>query len=378
MPWNEVKLMTQRKHLIEGLLLPGINVSEICKTRGISRKTAYKWLKRYHEGGFLELADRSRKPNYSPLRVIKEIEDLVIQAHFDHPYWGPRKLRNFLMHQASYQDLPAPSTFSRILKRNDCEVIKSEKSAPATKRFERKEPNELWQMDFKGSFMTRAHRCFPLTIIDDYSRYSIGLQACGNERLESVKTVLINCFQQFGQPRQINVDNGNPWGNSHSDTPVMLTIWLIKHGIRLSHSSPYHPQTNGKDERFHRTLKLEVLYNKLYESCVDVQKAFDLWQHEYNYLRPHDALNGRPPVTRYCLSSTPYEEKTLPYDYNSGEVVRKVHSATGLFRFKGLRFRAGKGLCGEYISIRETSEPDEFSIFFIDTFIKKFKLEDGL
>ena len=126
--------------------------------------------------------------------------------------------------------------------------MKNFKSKPATIRFERSEPNELWQMDFKGSFMTILHRCYPLNILDDCSRFSIGLKACEHERLKPVKDCLIICFKTFGLPYQINADNGNPWGSSDLDSFTQFAVWLIKLGIRLSHSAPFHPQTKGKAE----------------------------------------------------------------------------------------------------------------------------------
>jgi len=214
---------------------------------------------------------------------------------------------------------------------------------------------------------------FILARIDDYSRYSVGLNACQNEQGDTVKTHLIRYFKEFGLPKQINVDNGNPWGSADLESHTALAIWLMKCGVRLSHSSPYHPQTNGKAERFHRTLKLEVLHNKLYKSCFDIQRTFDEWRHIYNYRRPHDALGGQAPYSRYVQSTRRFSGKPKPVEYDSSEVIRKVHS-TGMIRFKGSRYRVGKGLGGEYVAIRETDQEAEYSCFFMDLFIKKFTI----
>lgn len=370
MPWKQVELVMQRQELIEALLRPGANIQQICKKYNISRKTAYKWLNRYEVEGLNGLRDKSKAPQTHPNQTPREMEEEIIQTHKDYPYWGPRKLKHYLQNEIPGCVWPAVSTFSRILKEAGCEVIKNTKSAPAKKRFERSQANELWQMDFKGSFMTRLHRCYPLTIIDDYSRYSIGLKACENEQKQTVKTHLIACFKNYGLPEQINVDNGNPWGHSDLESYTSLGIWLMKQGIRLSHSAPYHPQTNGKDERFHRTLKLEVLHNRRYEQCAEVQDVFDSWRHIYNYKRPHDALGGQPPSHRYVESSRSYTDKPIKIHYEADEKVRRVQS-NGSIRFKGQRFRIGKALHGEDVAIRETEKDGEFSIFFIDLFIKK-------
>jgi len=378
MPWQEESVMCQRQRLIEQLLLPNANVSQICKQFNISRKTAYKWLKRYRTEGIEALQDVSRKPHCQPCKITAKMESVILDTHQTYPYWGPRKLRDYLLHVRGMKNIPAHTTFSRVLKRHNCCVINNMKSAPAKIRFERDTPNALWQMDFKGSFMTTVERCYPLTILDDYSRYSIGLKACRNEQSATVQSSLTAIFQDFGLPTQINVDNGNPWGAADLNSLTSLQVWLFKLGIRLSHSAPYHPQTNGKDERFHRTLKLEVLHNNVYQDCQKIQKAFNQWRDIYNYQRPHEALGGLPPSSRYQVSTRKFPTTLPQAEYESGTIVRRVDETSGLFSFKGNKYRAGKGLGGEYIALRETQYLDEFAIFFLDQFIKKIKLHRAI
>ena len=368
--------MSQRQRLIEQLLLPNANVSEICKFFKVSRKTAYKWLSRYRLGGLSSLVDRSKKPVSNPNRSSPEMEARIVQLHHENPYWGPRKLRDCLLHVQNMSDVPSHTTLGRVLKRQDCQVITSNKSKPATLRFEREQPNDLWQMDFKGSFMTGDRRCYPLTILDDCSRFSISLIACENETSDTVRRHLINIFHEFGLPAQINVDNGNPWGSADLTSYTSLQIWLMKLGIKVTHSAPFHPQTNGKDERFHRTLKLEVLHQKSY-SKNEIQDVFNAWRHKYNHERPHEALNGRPPAHKYHVSSRRFTEQPIPFEYQDG-IPKKVHNSNGTFRFKGECFKAGKAFNGEYIAIKETNNSDEFAIFFMDNFIKKIKLSEGV
>ena len=373
MPWNEVNLMKQRLQLIEDLLLPGANVSATCRAYNISTKTAYKWLNKYQEGGYEALANQSRAPKNRPLQTTQALEDTIVSTHHEFPYWGPDKLRHVLVDRG-ISSVPSATTIGRVLSRRHCKVIKSNRLDPATKRFERDEPNELWQMDFKGSFMTQLHRCYPLTIIDDHSRYSLEVRACGNEQTGTVKHHLFSCFKQYGLPLQINVDNGNPWGDAGLGGLTHLAVWMMKLGIRLTHSAPYHPQTNGKIERFHRTLKLEVLHHKQYQSCQHIQKTFDHWRHTYNYQRPHAALKGSVPSSRYYPSSRQFTGKLHLPAYGSGEIIRKVNDLHGTISFKGSQYRVGKGLCGEHIAIRETDSQQEYAIFFMDNFIKKIKL----
>ena len=144
-------------------------------------------------------------------------------------------------------------------------------------------------------------------------------------------------------------------------------------GIRLSHSAPFHPQTKGKAERFHRTLKLEVLHEKQYKSCADIQKTFDTWQHTYNYESPNDALGGKTPSSRYTASSLAFPDKLCEAEYDLGDIVRKV-DCLGIFKFKGNRYRAGVGFAGEYITIKETQKTESL-VSSLWIFIKKFNLK---
>jgi transposase InsO family protein len=378
MPWKEESVMSQKQKLIEKLLLPGANVTAISEEYQISRKTAYKWLKQYRVGGLDGLAERRRTPKRQPNRSSTEVEDAIIQTHKTFPYWGPYKLQQYLLNENTLSEIPSHPTIGQILKRHGCEVIKNNRPLPAKKRFEREYPNELWQMDFKGSFMTKVERCYPLTVLDDYSRFSIGLKACRDEKGQTVKSELTGIFKEFGLPQQINVDNGNPWGSADLESYTSLQIWLIKLGIRLTHSAPYHPQTNGKDERFHRTLKLEVLHHRCYGSLRDIQPVFDEWQHSYNFQRPHQGIGNKTPSSRYQASVRPFPDKILPIEYAEGDVVKKVSIEKGLISFKGHHYRAGKALAGEHVAIKETESPNQFAIFFMDTFIKKFTLNESV
>lgn len=376
MPWKECSIMTQRLKLIEQMLLPGSNIGELAASAGISRKTAYKWLSRYKERGFAGLADRSRSAISRPNRASSMTEEVVIELHHKFPYWGPYKLNQYLIHNQVLSAVPSHTTIGRILKRYDCEVIKSHRQQKAYTRFERSQPNDLWQMDFKGHFMLQSKRCHPLTIIDDHSRFSIALDGCLEQSGSLIETHLTRVFKEYGMPQQINTDNGSPWGSRGG--PSKLFIWLAKLGIELSYSRPYHPQTNGKDERFHRTLKLEVLHDREYRSLSSIQEAFDYWRHSYNFERPHQGIDNQTPSTRYQVSTRCFPDKMPEPEYSTDEVVKKACKKSALFRFKGHRFRAGKGLAGEYISIRETNQNDQFSIFFMNRFIKKFSMSDAI
>ena len=351
MAWKECTSMSERRELVRFASQEGANVSRLSQGFGISRKTAYKWLSRSRAGeeSFREL---SRRPRRSPRRTPPEIEALVCNLRRAHP-WGGRKIRSRLLADG-HEGVPAASSISAILRRNGL-MQRSLRPQRDYLRFEEDAPNRLWQMDFKGDFLTGKGRCYPLTVLDDHSRFSIKLSACPNQRTETVRQQLTHAFQVYGLPDRMLMDNGAPWRGAAADF-THLTAWLIRLGVKISHGRPYHPQTQGKDERFHRTLKYEVLsHRSSWPDLEDVQRAFDAWRDVYNLYRPHEALADRPPVTRYRPSERRFPAVLLPIEYPSTDTVRSV-SHKGAIRFGGRSIFISEGLSGNPVALRAVGD----------------------
>ncbi len=281
MPWKEMTTMSQRTAFIERAKAEGANISALCREYGISRKTGYKWLKREQMAGAEGLADQSRRPKHSPDQTPEWIEAQVLGVRESHPAWGGRKIRR-TMQDAGCLQVPAASTITAILHRHDkIDPEEGQKHQPF-QRFEREQPNELWQMDFKGYFaLQQGGDCHPLTVIDDHSRFLVGLKACPNEKHRTVQTQLTAIFEQFGLPEGILMDNGAPWGNDGETHHTVLTAWLLRLGITITHGRPRHPQTQGKDERLNRTLLTEVIAKHPLATLEECQACFDEWQSVY-------------------------------------------------------------------------------------------------
>ena len=294
MPWSQVTVKQKREEFVGLASQPDANVSELCRRFEISRKTGYKWLQR------TDLDDRSRRPKCSPCKMPDQREALVVALRAKHPAWGGRKLAHVLERDHGVQ--MAPSTANSVLRRHGLIDPAASRAATAWHRFEHEAPNALWQMDFKGHFAMDSGRCHPLTVLDDHSRFNIVLHALDCERREPVRQRLQQAFEHFGLPERINADNGPPWGAPMPGALTTLGVWLIRLGVKLSHSRPLHPQTNGKDERFHRTLAAEVLRGQHFKDLPDVQRRFDPWRHEYNAHRPHEAIGMHTPASRYRAS----------------------------------------------------------------------------
>jgi transposase InsO family protein len=349
MPWQECSTMTLRQEFMALAQRPGVNFGQLCRRFGISRKTGYKWRQRYREKGVTGLADRSRRPEHSPRRSPPGIEEEVLAVR-DQYGWGARKIKACL--ERAGQGPVAKSTVHSILLRHERVTNVPEKTGRISQRFEKERPNQLWQMDFKGHFrLGNQERCHPLTVLDDHSRYALWLQACRNERTATVQQQLTAAFRRYGLPERMLMDNGPPWGNDlfHQYTP--LTVWLLRLGIAVSHGRPYHPQTQGKDERFHRSLKVEVLAQRVFADFEHMQYRFDDWRYCYNHVRPHEALDMQVPASRYQPSPRSFPEQLPPIEYGTTDQLRKVQP-DGKISFRRREFHVGKAFRGYHVALR--------------------------
>lgn len=361
MPWQEETSVSQRQHFFNLWQSNSHTVTDLCKLFGISRKTGYKWINRGLEQKQDWFVDRSKRPICSPLKTPEEVEHTILTLRQRCPDWGGRKLKRRLETQGQ-KGVPAPSTITEILRRNGY-LNATDSVAQNRIRFEHEYPNALWQMDFKGHFGMTHKRCHPLTVLDDHSRFNIVLKACEEETRQVVKNALIEAFERYGLPDKMTMDNGSPWGNKVRSRYTKLTVWLMDLGIKVSHSRPYNPQTQGKDERFHRTLKAEVLSRRHFINLIDCQKAFDEWREIYNYVRPHDALKLEVPASRYKVSSRKYENWIAEYEYTDEVIMRKVNPA-GSISYKSQKCFLGEAFSGRWVAIKRTITQNKHDVYY--------------
>jgi transposase InsO family protein len=363
MPWQEVSVMDERREFVRLATQEGANRRALCRRFEISPETGYKWLRRSSSGD-CQLADRSRRPHSSPTRTDGEIEARVLMVRDAHPAWGARKIARCIERAEIVP--PAVSTVHEILRRHGrIAPARGGPTARAHQRFEKPAPNLLWQMDFKGWVrLADEARCHPLTMIDDHSRYALCLQACRDQRRPTVQSHLEATFRRYGLPDAIFVDNGSPWGDSSGQTWTGLGVWLLKLGIVVLHSRPYHPQSRGKNERFHRTLQAEVLALRRFRSFAEVQRAFDAWRTIYNLERPHEALGDEVPALRYRPSTRAMPDRVAAPEYDAGEIVRTVCATRDYISFKGRRWLVPRAFRGERLAVRPRGPDGRYGIFF--------------
>ena len=376
MAWKEVSIVVLRREFVMLAEYPGANIRELCRRFAISPTTGYKWLRRYRQDSRETFGDRSRRPHRSPRRSRQQTEQQLLTVRDAHPAWGARKIRARLQTLGQAR-LPTASTIHAILRRhgriNPAESPKHQK----WQRFEHEAPNQLWQMDFKGHFLLgNGVRCHPLTVLDDHSRYAVCLQGCRNQRGQTVQHQLTETFRRYGLPERMLLDNGPPWGNDSEHPYTPLTAWLLRLGIGVCHGRPYHPQTQGKEERFHRTLKAEVLSGAIFTDFDALQQRLDQWRSIYNHLRPHQALAMAVPSSRYQVSGRCFPETLPPLEYGSGELVRKVQRQ-GRISFHNRVFRIGKAFAGYSVALRPTPDDGLWEVYFATHSIARIDLRES-
>jgi transposase InsO family protein len=372
MPWKEVTVVSSRKEFVFLALRAGVKITDLCQGFNISRKTGYKWINRYLSQGEAGLEDESRQPHRSPGKTAPELETAVLKLRSRHPAWGGRKIHSRLL-ALGHESVPAASTITDILRRYGLIDPQETEKHRAWQSFEAEAPNDLWQMDFKGHFSMAQGRCHPLTTLDDHSRYALCLAACIDEKGVTVQERMRMVFRRYGLPRRLLVDNGSPWGAHERHIYTPLTVWLMRLGIIIIHSRPYHPQTLGKEERFHRSLKAEVTQYCGALSLELCQQRFDQWRQVYNCQRPHEALKMQVPASRYQPSPRRFPEKLPPIEYSPQDAVRKVQ-ANGWISFHNREYRLSKAFRGEYVALRPTQTDGLWEAFFCNQMIDQIDL----
>ena len=347
--------MEQRKEFILEASAEDANISQLCAKYHISRKTGYKWMNRAATG--LPLCDQSRRPHQQPSKTAIEVERKIIQMRLDHPAWGGKTIRAAL-ESAGVKGLPSDKTCCNILKRNGLIDPAESQKHTAFQRFEKEHCNELWQTDFKGDFrLGDGVRCYPLTILDDHSRFSIRIEP--KTSASGVIDSFILAFEEFGLPNSILSDNGAQFAGAHRGLS-RFERFLMDLDILPIHGRPIHPQTQGKIERFHRTLKAEAL--RVTPANMEEAKArLDSWRWIYNEMRPHHALGLKTPASVYQASTRPYYEPK-EYLYDEGAKLIKVNN-WGYLRFGPVRVYLSEAMADTYVEVR-CAENDTFSVLY--------------
>src|SRR5215472_13070036 len=366
MPWKEIRPVEERMRFIVAVQQdPRGNFTRLCESFGISRAKGYKWLARFNELGPRGLEDRAPVARACPQKTSDAVVDQVVAMRKEHPYDGPKKLRDRLQQQQPQLAVPAASTIGDLLKQRG--LIRPRRARvrvpPSLSPLDPcAEPNDVWCTDFKGHFaLGDRTRCHPLTIMDGASRYLIKCEGLSEEKTEPVRMHFERAFREFGLPHKIRSDNGAPFASKALGGLSALSARWIQLGILPERIEPGQPQQNGRHERMHRTLK-EQTANPPCTSMAEQQRHFDRFRRYYNEERPHEALGQKPPATCYEPSRRAMPDRPRAPDYGEDFVVRRT-SAKGVFKWKGTRLRAGKPLANQPLGLRQTDD-DEWELYY--------------
>lgn len=371
MPWERRTVEDQRREFAQAALQCN-NFSALCREFGIDRHTGYKWKKRYTAQ--LPLTDRSRRPHTSPGRTPENVEMRILAVRADNPGWGARKIQEFLLREGC-PNLPCAKTVNNILNRYGCiSQDESLKHKPFV-RFEKDLCNQMWQADFKGEFrMADGQYCYPLDILDDHSRFVIRIAP----RLGTANVaipVFTEAFREFGLPNSVLSDNGAQFAGFRKGY-TQFERWLMDLDVLPIHGRIKHPQTQGKIERFHRTMKQELLNHTTIANIEDAQAKFSNWRDKYNNLRPHEALGMKRPGEVYVPSQREYREKIEKFEYGGEHHVIKVNS-WGYVRFDKWQIYLSETMIGQYIEFRPSPDGETFAACYRNFKIAEFDTQDG-
>lgn len=333
MPWSETLSMDLKKQFINDYLRQALSLTDLCDRYGISRKTAYKWIDRFQDEGFIGLADRSRRPFHSPAKTSAAMSEAIKEARQRHPTWGADKLLAILRARDPSSEWPSRWTVCDILARAGLvrqRVRRRKPGHPGKPVLQPDAPNQLWCVDFKGQFLTRdGNYCYPLTITDRYSRFLLACHAMPAINSDATRAVFEGLFRRYGLPAAIRSDNGVPFASQALGRISRLSVWWLRLGIRPELIQPGKPQQNGQHERMHRVLKAETT-KPAAKNLKDQQRHFDAFLDEYNNVRPHQGINLVTPASLYIPSSTPMPATIPPLSYPSHFTTRLVSKNGGV------------------------------------------------
>jgi len=370
MPWMERRVEMLREQFVIRCLKEDSNISALCREYGISRKTGYKWIKRYQESGCLE--DKSRKPKRTSSKTDERIEKLIIETRQERPGWGARKIHAYLSRKGEH--MPCIRTVNNILKRNGLISLEASQARRPFKRFEREHSNDLWQADFKGDIlMADGNKCYPLGIIDDHSRYALLIEPKHNQK--GVLHNFIQTFQKYGLPQSILTDNGSTFSGFNRGY-TQFERALMDQDILPIHGRVYHPQTQGKIERFYRSMVDELLKFHRLQNFGEAIELLEQWRLIYNHERPHEALGDRCPAQIYTPSERSYQEEVLPYDYSSQYRVYRINN-WGYLRFAGFQIYISETFSDTYLQLIPNDDEDSVFVCYRNFVIAKINLTNG-
>jgi transposase InsO family protein len=353
----ELSVMEQRYQAVLAVIQDGWKVSEVAERLEVSRQSVHTWIARYEAGGLPALADRSRRPNTCPHQTTPELEAQICELRREHPGWGPRRIEHQLA-RLGIEPVPSRSSIYRCLKRHGLiELRRRRKRRDEFRRWQRERPMQLWQMDVMGGVLLEdATELKIVTGVDDHSRFCVAAGLVTRATSKAVCAVLADSLRRWGIPDEILTDNGKVFTGRFGPRPVEVLFDRIcrENGISHRHTAPRSPTTTGKIERFHQTVRRELLADRTFASIEVAQTELDAWIEDYNTVRPHQALEMATPADRFRLPGLAREQVSVPVEAHEDRrgqwILRRVGS-NGVVSVDNQVFTAGSAFKGELVDV---------------------------
>ena len=366
MPWKINSLARTRQKLVEAVLARHHPIQTLARRFGVSRKTAYKWLHRFRRQGAAGLGDHSRRPQDSPNRLSATWVRRILHWRRRRPHWGAKKIRQRLRQLLPRRRLPCVRSIHRCLQRHQ-KVRRRRRRArkgpvlPAPGLTPARRPNQVWTVDFKGWFCTAdGQRQEPLTVRDLFSRYGLRLRLLPNQDDAGARRVFTGLFRQRGLPERIRVDNGSPFAGTGALGLSRLSVWWLRLGIVVEFTRRARPGDNASHEQFHGCYQREVVAAGNARRA-SAQRRSDRWVEQYNTERPHEALDGCTPASRYRPSRRAYPEVLPPLQYPQAWEQRRVRNR-GHIKWQGRWRFIGRAFVGQRIGLK-TFPPGHWEVY---------------
>lgn len=372
MPWEAETLEMKRKEFVKRVLSKEASKSALCREYNISRPTGDKWIRRYQAGE--SLTDLDKAPHTVANRTDADMEQTIVHYRLKYPAIGAVKLRKMLENEG-FTNLPSVRTFNAIFHRNHLITPEASAAAKPYQRFEKAQPNEMWQADFKGHFEMKDHvRCHPLNIIDDCSRFNLCCDPLPGESFADIQPSMIRIFQEYGLPQTFLCDNGNPWGTAQSTGFTRFEVWLMDLGILTIHGRIRHPQTQGKEERFNQSMTRELLKQTEFLNMEDAWQKCQEYRDFYNQKRPHMALNLDTPASRYQPSPRRFPSSIPSWDYPDEYKLHKVKSS-GYLTVLGQGYFLSEAFGDRTVALKPSIQPAQFDICYCQFILGRLDVE---
>jgi putative transposase len=373
MPWQERSPMDLRMQFVLEWQSGCWTMSELCADYQISRKTGYKWVGRHEVSGPRGLHDQSRRPHNSPRATDTALVQALLTLRQRHPRWGAKKLLAIAARQDPTRAWPRRTTV--------CDLLKAHGLVPDRRRRARlaaapsavapiTQANETWTTDFKGEFRTGdGAYCYPLTLRDGFSRFVLRCDALRGRTYEATRRCFERAFAEYGLPSRMRSDNGGPFASTGLGRLSRLSVWWIRLGILPERIAVGRPDQNGSHEQFHSVLKAETTRPPAGNARAQ-QRRFARFCREYNYDRPHEALNHEVPADRYHASPRPLPRRLPVLEYPAHVEVRRV-SCIGQVSWQGAPLFLSLALVGEDVAFEEVDN-DIWTIRFATVTIGRY------